>query len=60
MLVSAGEELDVVALEPLVAGHGIGSHGAVGMADMQVGRGVVDGGGNVELTLAIVAHIESS
>ena len=56
MLVGTGQELDVVALQTLVAGHGVGSHGAVSMADMQVCRRIVDGGGNVVITLAVGAH----
>ena len=36
VLVGAGQEHDVVALQPLVAGHGVGSHGAVGVADVQL------------------------
>jgi hypothetical protein len=56
VLIGAGQELDIVALEPLVAGHGIGGHGAVGMADMQIGAGIIDGGGNVVITLAVGAH----
>jgi hypothetical protein len=30
------------------------------VADVQVGRGVVDGGGNVIITLACIAHIGKS
>jgi hypothetical protein len=57
MLIGAGEEAHIVALEPLIAGHGIGGYGAVGVADMQVGRGIVNGGGNIVITLACIAHI---
>ena len=48
VLIGAGEEHDIVALEALVAGHGIGGHGAVGVADVELVGGVVDGGGDVE------------
>ena len=56
VLVGTGEEHDVVALEPLEPGHGVRCHGAVGMADMQLGGRIVNGCGNVEITLALVAH----
>ena len=36
VLVGAGQEHDVVALQALVAGHGVGGHGAVGVADVQL------------------------
>ena len=48
VLVGAGEEHHVVALETLVAGHGVGGHGTVGVADVKLVRGVVDGGGDIE------------
>ena len=51
VLVSTGQELDVVALQTLVAGHGIGCHGAVSVTDMELGRGIVNGGCNVVITL---------
>ena len=57
VLVGAGEEHHVVALEPLEAGHGVGGHGAVGVADMELIRGIVDGGGNIEITLALFTHV---
>ena len=33
-----------------------GTDGAVGVANVEIGRGIVDGGGNVVITLALVAH----
>ena len=42
VLVGAGQEHDVVSLEPLVPGHGVGGHGAVGVADVETAGGVVD------------------
>ena len=48
VLVGAGEEHDVIALEALVAGHGVGGHGAVGVADVELVAGVIDGGGNIK------------
>ena len=49
VLVGAGEEHHVAAGEPLVPGHGVGGHGAVGVADVQLVAGVVDGGGDIKL-----------
>ena len=60
VLVGAGEELYIVALQPLEPGHGIGGHGAVGVADMELCRGIIDGGGNIVITLAFLAHKKSS
>ena len=57
VLVGAGEEHHVVALEPLVPGHGVGGHGAVGVADVELVRGVVDGGGDIELLFLISFHV---
>ena len=57
VLVGAGEEEHVAALKPLIAGHGVGGHGAVGMADVELVRGVVDGGGNVKFLLLISFHV---
>ena len=51
MLVGAGQEHHIVALEPLIAGHGVRGHGAVGVADVQPGRRVVNGGRDVKLPL---------
>ncbi len=48
VLVGAGEEHDVIACQPLVAGDGVGGDGAVGVADVELVGGVVDGGGDVE------------
>ena len=49
VLVRACEEHDVVALETLVPRHGVSGHGAVGVADVELVRGIVDGGGNIKL-----------
>ena len=46
--------------EPLEARHGVRRHGAVGVADMELGGRVVDGGCNVIITSAFFAHKESS
>ena len=59
VLVGAGEEEDVIALQALVAGHGVGGHGAVGVADVELVRGVVDGGGDVEFFLLGSFHSRS-
>ncbi len=48
VLVGAGEEHHVIALQALVAGDGVGGHGAVGVADVQIVRGVVNGGGDIK------------
>ena len=60
VLIGAGEEHNVVALEPLVAGHGVRCHGAVGVADMQLGGRIVNGCGNVELSFAGITHRKTS
>ena len=51
VLVGARQEQHVAAGEPLIAGHGIGGHGAVGVADVQLVRGVVNGCGDIEFLL---------
>ena len=51
VLVGAGQEHDIVTGQALVAGHGVGGHGAVGVADVQLVRGIVDGGGDIKLFL---------
>ena len=60
VLIGAGEEHHIIALEPLVAGHGVGGHGAVAVADVKLGRRVIDGGRDIELPLAGIAHSISS
>ena len=57
VLVGAGEEHDVIALQPLIAGHGVGGHGAVGVADVQLVAGIVDRGGDIK---SLAFHIQSS
>jgi len=57
MLVGAGQEHHIIALKPLIAGHGVRGHGAVGVADVQPGRRVVNGGRDVKLPLGtLFAH----
>ena len=51
VLVSAGEEVGVIALQLLEAGGGVGGDAAIGVADMQVVAGVVNGRGDVVLLL---------
>ena len=36
MLIGAGEEHDVLALQPVIPGQSVGGHGAVGVADVQL------------------------
>ena len=56
VLVGAGQEHDVAALEPLVARHRVGRHRAVGMADVQLCRGVIDRRRDVKFLLTGIAH----
>ena len=56
MLVGTGEKADVIALQPLIPSHGICGHRAVGMADMQFIRRVINGRGNIKFPLASLAH----
>ena len=51
VLIGAGQELDIVALQALVAGHGIGCHSTVGVADMQLIAGVINRRSDVEFFL---------
>mgnify|MGYP007134721613 CR=1 FL=1 len=51
VLIGTGQELDIVALQALVAGHGVGGHGAVGVADVQLIAGVIDRRSDVEFFL---------
>ena len=46
-----GEEHDLLPPQPVVPGQGVGGHGAVGVADVELVRGVVDGRGDIELVL---------
>ena len=59
VLVRAGQEHDIVALQALIARHGIGRNGAVGMADMQLIRRIIDRRGDIKRFLACFAHIFS-
>ncbi len=56
VLIGAGEEHHVVALKPLEPGHGVRCHGTIGVADMQLGGRVVNGGGNIVVSPALFAH----
>ncbi len=49
VLVGAGQEIDVVAVEPLEAGDRIGRQRLIGMADMRGAVGIGDGRRDVEL-----------
>ena len=49
VLVCASQEHDVIARQALVARHRVGRYGAVGVADVELVRGIVDGGGNIKL-----------
>ena len=57
VLVGAGEEHHVIAAQPLVPCHGVGGHGAVGVADVQPAGGIVDGGSDIK---ALVFHGKTS
>jgi len=48
VLVGAGEEIDVVAVEPHEAGDGVGRDRLIGVADMRRAVRVGDRGGDVE------------
>ena len=51
VLVGAGEEHDVLAKQAVVAGQGVRGHGAVGVADVELVRGVVNRSGDIEFFL---------
>ena len=36
VFVGSGEEAHIIALEPLIPGHGVGGYGAVGVADVEL------------------------
>ena len=48
MLVSAGEEHNVIAPEPLIPGHGVGGYGTIGVPDMELIGRVIDRGRNIK------------
>ena len=56
VLVRSGQEHDVIAAQTLIACHGIGCNRAVGMADMQLGRGIVNGRCNIKFLFAGITH----
>ena len=49
VLIRAGQEHNVAAGQPLIAGHAVGGHRAVAVPDVQLVRRVVDRGGNIKL-----------
>ena len=51
VLVGAGQEHDVIACQALVARHRVGRYGAVGVADVELVGGIVDGGRDIEFLL---------
>ena len=48
VFVAAGEKKDVATRQPLKAGDGVGDGGAVSVADVQSGAGIVDGRSYIE------------
>jgi len=48
VFVTAGDELDIKAVGPFVPGDGVGNGGAVGMSNVQVGAGIVNGRRNIK------------
>ena len=48
VFVTAGDELDIKAVGPFVPSDGVGNGGAVGMSDVQVGAGIVNGRRNIK------------
>ena len=48
VLVRASQEKDIMPRQPLVAGNSISQRSAVSMANMQLGAGVINRGGNIE------------
>ena len=57
MLVRAGQEIDVIACQLLEARHRVRRRGAVGVTDVQVAAGVVNGRSDVKRLLARFTHI---
>ena len=56
MLVRAGQEVHVIARQLLEARHRVRRRGAVGVTDVQVAAGVVNGRGDVKRLLARFTH----
>ena len=48
VLVGAGQKQHIIAAQALIAGHGVGGHGAVGVADVQLVAGVIDRGSDIK------------
>ena len=59
VLVRSGQEHHVVAAQTLIARHGVSGNGAVGVADVELIRGIIDRRGDIELFLAGIAHIRN-
>jgi hypothetical protein len=53
VLVGAGEEKYIIATESLIPSHSISGYGAVGMTDVQLVGGVVNGGGDKKFLTGI-------
>ena len=48
VLVRSGEKIAVISAHSLISGHRIRSNGGIGMADMQIAAGIIDGRSDVE------------
>ena len=48
VLVGAGQKQHIIAAQALIAGHGVGGHSAVGVADVELIAGVVDRGRDIK------------
>ena len=57
VLVGAGEEHHVEALQTLIAGDGVRRHGAVAVTDVQLVGGVVDGRGDIKRLLLHACYL---
>ena len=51
VFIGAGEEEHIVAHEAVIAGQSIGGYRAVGVADVELVRGIVDGGSEIKFLL---------
>ena len=49
VFIGTGQKQHVIAAHSLVACHGVGGHGAVGVTDVQLVRGVINGGCDIKL-----------
>ena len=48
VFIGTGEKIAVITAHPLISGHRIRSNGGIGMADMQIAAGIIDGRSDVE------------